>query len=87
MNFEWLGKTGFPGRREATGIKPHPEPIGLPKPRPDAVQIRMLTNIPLGLVSPDRDEVARLGAMLVPARLIMNRHVHLEFKNRDEPFA
>ena len=47
----------------------------------------MLTNIPLGLVSPDRDEVARLGAMLVPARLIVHWHTHLGFENLDEPFA
>jgi len=47
----------------------------------------MLPNIPLGLVSPNWDEVARLAAMLAPARLIVHRHVHLGFENLEKPFA
>jgi hypothetical protein len=43
----------------------------------------MLTNIPLRLVSPDRDEIVRLPAILMPAQLIMHRHAHLGFKNLD----
>ena len=68
MDAERLRETGPPGWCEAAGIEPHTEPIGLP----DAVQIRMLTNIPLRLVSPDRDEVVRLPAILMPAQLIMH---------------
>ena len=79
MDAIWLAETRLPGRCEAAGIQRDPEPIGLPKHRPDAVQVRVLANIPLGLVSPDRDKVARLAAMLMAARLIMHWNVHLGF--------
>jgi choline dehydrogenase-like flavoprotein len=61
MDAVWLGETGPPGRCEAAGIEPHPDPIGLPKRRPDAVQIRMLTNMDQNNDTCHLHRTARMG--------------------------
>src|SRR4051812_36182087 len=58
-----------------------------PELRPNAVQRRMLPNVPLRLMSPDRHEVAHISAMCVPARWIIDRNAEFAFQHRDKPTA
>jgi len=78
---------GLPGRCEATGIQRHEQPFCPVERRPDVVQISVLPNFPLGLMSPDRHEIARFPTIIAPPRRIVDRDPKLGFENLEEPVA
>jgi len=51
------------------------------------MQVRMLPNVPLRLMSPDRHEIARFPTIIVPPRRIVDRDPKLGFEDLDEPVA
>jgi hypothetical protein len=51
------------------------------------MDLRMLPDVPLRLMSPDRDEIGAVSAVIVPASGIMNGNVELGFKDGDKEIA
>src|SRR6516164_1785908 len=87
MDAVWLGIAGLPRWGETARIQRHAQSFSSQEDRPDLMQVRMLPNVPLRLMSPDRHEIARFPIIIGPPRRIVDRDPKLGFEDLDEPVA